>query len=195
MERLTIHNGMYKRLDPEQAEAIYKKLRAYEDTGLEPEKVEAAKKIAEWFTSLFKDAKEWWNDMVPRNKEGDSMLVEKPTGTIRTAYDSNNDPYLFEATGAEAKRFMDILNADDEGRLLVLPCKVGDTVYAISTYRYSNIVSVSEVSVEAVTLWDDRITVRYTRNINRIDDNGVWGKTVFLTSAEAEKAMEVSEDA
>ena len=50
------------------------------------------------------------------------MLVEKPTGTIRTAYDSNNDPYLFEATGAEAKRFIDILNADDEGRLLVLPC-------------------------------------------------------------------------
>ena len=49
------------------------------------------------------------------------MLREKPTGTIRTAYDLNNDPYLFEATGTEAKRFVDILKADDEGRLLILP--------------------------------------------------------------------------
>lgn len=78
----------------------------------------------------------------------------------------------------------------------MLPCKVGDTVYAISTYRYSNIVSVSEVSVEAVTLWDDRITVRYTRNISRIDDHGVWGKSVFSTREEAESAMKgMSDDA
>lgn len=48
------------------------------------------------------------------------MLVEKPTGTIRTAYDPNSDPYLFEATGTEAKRFIDLLKAYDENRLLVL---------------------------------------------------------------------------
>ena len=53
------------------SQEIIDRLAAYEDTGLEPEEVEAAKKIAEWFTSLFKDAKEWWNDLVQRNKEGD----------------------------------------------------------------------------------------------------------------------------
>ena len=47
-------------------------------------------------------------------------IVGKPTGTIRAAYDLNNDPYLFEATGAETKRFIDLLNADDAGRLLAL---------------------------------------------------------------------------
>ena len=50
MERLTIHNGMYKRLDPEQAEAIYKKLRAYEDTGLSPEEIKAFVSKAEFLT-------------------------------------------------------------------------------------------------------------------------------------------------
>ena len=57
------------------------------------------------------------------------MLVEKPTGTIRTAYDHNNEPYLFEATGTEAKRFIDLLKAYDENRLIVMPCKVGDELW------------------------------------------------------------------
>ncbi len=59
------------------------------------------------------------------------MLVEKPTGKIRTAYDINNNPYLFEATGAEAKRFVDIMKADDEGRLVVLPRNVENIVYIV----------------------------------------------------------------
>ena len=63
------------------------KLARYEDTGLEPEEVEAAKKIVarlaladyphnfqrersdiasymHWITGILKDAKEWWNGMV-----------------------------------------------------------------------------------------------------------------------------------
>ena len=44
-----------------QAAELRARLAAYEDTGLEPEKVEAAKKIAEWITILLKDAKEWWD--------------------------------------------------------------------------------------------------------------------------------------
>lgn len=59
------------------------------------------------------------------------MLIEKPTGEIRTAYDRDNEPYLFEATGKEAKHFCDMLRAEDDGRLVILPCKVGDTVYKL----------------------------------------------------------------
>ena len=69
-------------------------LQAYKDTGLEPEEVEAAKKIVArlaladyphnfqrersdiasymyWISSVLKDAKEWWNSMVTRDKEVD----------------------------------------------------------------------------------------------------------------------------
>jgi hypothetical protein len=42
---------MYKRLDPEQVEAIYKKLRAYEDTGLDPEEIkELLAKVPRWIS-------------------------------------------------------------------------------------------------------------------------------------------------
>lgn len=46
-----------------QAAELRARLAAYEDTGLEPEEVEVAKKIAFWVTSLLKEAKEWWNFM------------------------------------------------------------------------------------------------------------------------------------
>ena len=54
MEQLTIHEGMHCRLDPMQVEAIYKKLRAYEDTGMTPEEIE--------------DCKEKWNKMSMRER-------------------------------------------------------------------------------------------------------------------------------
>ena len=120
------------------------------------------------------------------------MLVEKPTGTIRTAYDPNGDPYLLDATGTEAKRFIDILNADEEGRLLLLPCKVGDTLYeptnsgTISSYlvRGFRIEPFDSIWVE----WDilDGFVYRYISGVNADE----IGKTVFLTREEAEKALE-----
>lgn len=68
---------------------LYMRLKAYEETGLEPEEVEAAKKIVArlaladyphnfrrekpeivdymcWIIFILKDAKEWWNGMVTR---------------------------------------------------------------------------------------------------------------------------------
>lgn len=134
----------------------------------------------------------------------------KPTGTIRTAYDLNNDPYLFEATGTEAKRFIDFLNADDDGRLLVLPCKVGDTVWVIGEGR------VVECYIDEARLYNDN-NVAYLVSCDHDCDgcpffswhenySGGWscngeygdncilsadfGKTVFLTREEAEKALE-----
>lgn len=72
----------------------HEKLARYEDSGLEPEEVEAAKKIVArlaladypnnfqlersdiasymyWISSVLKDAKELWNGMVTRDKEAD----------------------------------------------------------------------------------------------------------------------------
>ena len=41
-------------------------------------------------------------------------------GEMVTAYDSDYKPYLLEATGSEAKHIVDLLNAELEGRLVVL---------------------------------------------------------------------------
>lgn len=66
------------------------------------------------------------------------------------------------------------IKADKDGRLVVLPCKVGDTVYTLRrTFDGADVVGETE-------LW-------WT-------DIPLLGKTVFLTREEAEKALEVVND-
>ena len=63
-----------------------------------------------------------------------------------------------------------LLRAQADGRLVVLPCKVGDTVYTLRrTFDGADAVGETE-------LW--------------WDDIPILGKTVFLTRKEAEKALE-----
>jgi hypothetical protein len=114
------------------------------------------------------------------------MLVEKPTGTIRTAYDHNNEPYLFEATGAEAKRFVDIWKADEEGRLLVLPCKVGDELW-IKRNGEIQCETVDKITVDQTDEDDDLFISIYTMSVSVLSED--IGRLVFLTREDAEKAL------
>ena len=67
-----------------------------------------------------------------------------------------------------------LLRAQADGRLVVLPCKVGDTVYILRrTFDGADVVGETEL------WWDD---------IPQL------GKTVFLTREEAEKALEAMKD-
>ena len=88
----------------------------------------------------------------------------------------------------------EIIKAKAEGRLVVLPCKVGDNVYFL----------LQELDGEWYVSSPHRITEIGTRGFwtsafplekpNAMDDFTSWsefGKTVFLTKEEAEKALEV----
>ena len=71
-------------------------------------------------------------------------------------------------------RLEKLAEADKAGRLVVLPCKVGDTVYILRrTFDGADVVGETEL------WWDD---------IPQL------GKTVFLTREEAEKALEAMKD-
>ena len=71
-------------------------------------------------------------------------------------------------------RIRDLAEADKAGRLVVLPCKVGDTVYILRrTFDGADVVGETEL------WWTD---------IPQI------GKTVFLTREAAEKALEAMKD-
>jgi hypothetical protein len=41
---------------------------------------------------------------------------------------SEKEIYVVEATGSEAKHIIELLNAEAQGNLLVLPCKIGDKI-------------------------------------------------------------------
>lgn len=78
-------------------------------------------------------------------------------------------------TGSFTEHLADYLLANG---VIVLPCKVGDTVYQIDAER------VFESQVEAIIYATDSIAF----------DERVIGKTVFLTREEAERALKEREE-
>lgn len=76
----------------------------------------------------------------------------------------------FSDDTSKVERIRELLKADKEGRVVVLPCKVGDTVYTLLR-RFDG----ADVVRETELWWTD---------IPQL------GKTVFLTREEAEKALE-----
>ena len=149
---------------------LKKRLSAYEDTGLEPEEIR------------------YLGDLREMKRE-----------------------IIF---GVTAERLKELAEADKEGRLVVLPCKAGDTVYEISNntdacngcQHYEGIYG----SGESWCMQIDDVDLRYYPNIAEkplcekqfmevvahkpeIDwiftHRNDFGKTVFLTNAEAEAAL------
>ena len=79
-------------------------------------------------------------------------------------------------------RLLELACADKAGRLVVLPCKVGDTVYFTLLGRIIEKPVFSIVSFSA----SERIYCAGTSEYFRLED---FGKTVFLTREEAEAAL------
>ena len=72
-------------------------------------------------------------------------------------------------------KIVELLQADADGRCVVLPCKVGDTVYSIHSAGLSKpMIATLEIDLFFLIL---------------AFCEGRFGKTVFLTREEAEKAL------
>lgn len=113
---------------------VWERLKAYEDTGLEPEEIEDA-------------------------VVGAKLLAKSQ---------------LVSAFGVAAERLRELAEADKDGRLVVLPCKVGDTVYRLQYIEQTpGHFVVGVVGIKLALIWLEE-----------------FGKTVFLTREEAEKALE-----
>ena len=97
--------------------------------------------------------------------------------------------------GVTFKRIVELMEADRAGRLVVLPCKVGDTVYEVTSRK-----TISEYRVKAIRVelfctfieWD--IVAGFVdKSIFGVPVDEI-GKPVFLTRAEAERALEAKKD-
>ena len=90
-------------------------------------------------------------------------------------------------------RLKELVEADRDGRCVVLPCKIGDTVYdilmgkitekAIISIHFLLSKSVNHLCLQAINNRDALTTIE-TENL---------GKTVFLTRKEAEAALKKDE--
>lgn len=92
-------------------------------------------------------------------------------------------------------RLRELADAEKDGRVVVLPCKVGDTVWAIlDGAKYAR-----ECKVDFVNIGSFGTTIVFVVKDGLREQYGVtaaaFGKTVFLTRKEAEKALEAMKDA
>jgi hypothetical protein len=131
---------------------VWERLKAYEDTGLEPESVEALK----------------------------LSMMGKAISEI-TEFD-----------GLPIDRLRELAEADKDGRVVVLPCKVGDTVWITGSVRrlYSEKVRTFFCENPSYGRGMADNTVQMIRTTGCDIPIHEFGKTVFLTRDEAEKALE-----
>lgn len=92
-------------------------------------------------------------------------------------------------------RLRELAEADKDGRVVVLPCKVGDRLYEVTGRKTISVYKVKAIRVELFGLfieWDivEGFVWQSLSGINA----GEIGKIVFLTREEAEKALEEMKD-
>ena len=92
--------------------------------------------------------------------------------------------------GMTLMRLRELAEADKDGRCVVLPCKVGDTAWRIVRDADPHI---TRDEVRNMYFADD-MTLCVELVGGRITFTEKFGKTVFLTREEAERAMEGAQD-
>ena len=94
-----------------------------------------------------------------------------------------------QAMGVEPSRIRELAEADKDGRVVVLPCKVGDTVWRIVRDGEPHI---TRDEVRDMYFADD-MTPCVEMVGGRVTFTEKFGKTVFLSRAEAERALQEME--
>lgn len=92
---------------------------------------------------------------------------------------------LASAFGVAAERLRELAKADKAGRLVVLPCKVGDGLWTFCSHPVEQVYSFTVTDISTL----NGRTMLNTSRCGVIDARDV-GKTVFLTREEAEEALE-----
>lgn len=86
-------------------------------------------------------------------------------------------------------RLRELAEADKDGRLVVLPCKVDDGLWTFCSHPVEQVYSFTVTDISTL----NGRTMLNTSRCGVVDARDV-GKTVFLTREEAEKALEAMKD-
>lgn len=144
--------------------AVVDRLAAYENTGLEPDQVDQIRRAA------------------------DHMMFESAGDFARYSITNFESLEEYRALGS-IDRLHELVQAEKDGRLVVLPCKVGDTVY-MPVGRWNTITGFEEGKCDGFHIARDGIlqikALCWTGNHGTY---GIPGETVFLTREEAETAL------
>ena len=107
---------------------------------------------------------------------------------VYSEFNSNNSDGCYEMMNNCLHKLADYEDAEEQGLLLKLPCKVGDTVYSVTRDF------ISEYTICSIEMYKEGFFFNWKCEkgiyINlRGFTNFDIGKTVFLTKEEAEQAL------
>ena len=130
-----------------------------------------------------------------RNRLKDRVAAHEDTGLAPAEVHSMFGEWsamMFVLNGIGSyDRLRELAEADKDGRVVVLPCKVGDVVYGF--YGEKTILPMVAKWIETNTDgWC--AAVQYVPMAPRFYRFSDFGKTVFLTRKEAEAALEAMKD-
>ena len=101
-------------------------------------------------------------------------------------YKVADDPLDHNIVGQCFNKLADYEDAEEDGLLLQLPCKVGDKVYnLIPRIKKANNFQENEITV--IKIYKDSVYIFFKNGLAK--DIKQIGKTVFLTQEEAEQAL------
>lgn len=85
-------------------------------------------------------------------------------------------------------RLCELENAIENGTLVFLPCKVGDTIYEV--FKNHCPPFVQQTTIEKIIITRKGLRLKLERNSTYETSITAWGKTLFPTKEAAEKALE-----
>ena len=125
-------------------------------------------------------------DSCTQSKGWEKLKAYEDTGlTPEEVNDVMAKAKLASAFGVAAERLRELAEADKAGRLVVLPCKVGDGLWTFCSHPVEQVYSFTVTDISTL----NGRTMLNTSRCGVIDARDV-GKTVFLTREEAEEALE-----
>ena len=122
----------------------------------------------------------------------DTGIEPESVGALKLSMMGKAIAEIKEFNGLSVDRLRELAEADRDGRVVVPPCKAGDTVYEVTSRK-----TISEYRVKAIRVELFRTFIEWDIVAGFVDKSifGVpvneIGKTVFLAREEAEKALEM----
>lgn len=124
----------------------------------------------------------------------DTGLEPEAVETVKLALAAKHMVDLETLNNTPISRLVELAEADKEGRCIIPPCKVGETVYFVNAKQILEFAVVGYAVDETGISWVHSEHVDKIGNTNeRTFSPDRFGKNTFFTHEEAEKALEERE--
>jgi hypothetical protein len=124
-------------------------------------------------------------DFITIKKDGYARYRASCEGALKLA--------AYEDSGLSPEEVQGLAKAKADGRMVVLPCKVGDTVYRIISYKCNAVCNKLNACNSFIYKGCKQAEFYVCPGTFQLNDMWWIGKTVFLTREAAEEALGVGE--